>query len=87
MALSFSGSGFSCPGFSSQDQLALIRADIDRNSHRLKDILSEPDMRREFLGGVSDEEDEVVKAFISLPQNKETAMRSHPKVCTARVRR
>lgn len=75
------GSGFSCTGFSPQDKLALLRADIDKNPGRLKAILREPNMRREFLEGAPDKEEEVVKAFVELPENKENAMKSQPKVC------
>lgn len=38
-------------------------------------------MRREFLEGAPDKEEEVVKAFVELPENKENAMKSQPKVC------
>lgn len=76
-----SGSGFSCAGFSPQDKLALLRADIDKNPGRLKAILREPNMRREFLEGAPDKEEEVVKAFVDLPENKENSMKSQPKVC------
>ncbi|KAH8431600.1 DUF2461 domain-containing protein [Aspergillus melleus] len=59
------------------DQLALIREDIDRNSHGLKAILNEKNMRREIFNGVPDDEEEALKAF--LDQNKETALKIKPK--------
>ncbi|KAI9044920.1 DUF2461 domain-containing protein [Aspergillus affinis] len=60
------------------DQLALIREDIDRNSHGLKAVLNEKDMRREIFNGVPDDEEEAVNAF--LDQNKKTALKTKPKV-------
>ncbi|PLB49206.1 hypothetical protein P170DRAFT_177580 [Aspergillus steynii IBT 23096] len=59
------------------DQLALLREDIDRNSHGLKAVLNEANMRREILNGVPDDEEKAVKEF--LDQNKETALKIKPK--------
>ena len=59
------------------DKLALVRHEIDGNSHRLKAILNEEGLRREFFGGV-DEEEGAVKAFVS--QNKESALKTKPMV-------
>ncbi|KJK68343.1 Conserved hypothetical protein DUF2461 [Aspergillus parasiticus SU-1] len=59
------------------DKLALMREDIDRNSHRLKSVLGEEGMRRELFDGVSDEE-KAVEAFVN--QNQESALKTKPKV-------
>ncbi|QMW45022.1 hypothetical protein G4B11_008442, partial [Aspergillus flavus] len=58
------------------DKLALMREDIDRNSHRLKAVLGEEGMRRELFDGVSDEE-KAVEAFVN--QNQESALKTKPK--------
>ncbi|KAG2419001.1 hypothetical protein HFD88_002105 [Aspergillus terreus] len=57
------------------NKLALVRQEIDSNSHRLKAVLNEEGLRREFFGGVDDEEG-AVKAFVS--QNKESALKTKP---------
>ncbi|KAJ5092586.1 hypothetical protein NUU61_007456 [Penicillium alfredii] len=59
------------------DPLALLREDIDENAHRWKEVLRAPDMRREFLNGVSDDDDAVVKAFTH--HNRESALKIKPK--------
>ncbi|KEY76511.1 hypothetical protein BA78_3817 [Aspergillus fumigatus] len=59
------------------DKLALLREDIDHNSHRLKAVLQRPDMRREFFNGIPDDEKKAVQAFVS--QNKESALKTKPK--------
>ena len=59
-------------------KLALIREDIDRNSGRIKSVLRDERIRREFLKGISDEEATALKAFAD--QNKENALKSRPKV-------
>jgi hypothetical protein len=59
------------------NKLALVRQEIDSNSHRLKAVLNEEGLRREFFGGVDDEEG-AVKAFVS--QNKESALKTKPMV-------
>jgi uncharacterized protein (DUF2461 family) len=61
------------------EPLATLREDIDENAHRWKEILRAPAMRREFLNGVSDDEDAVVKAFTH--HNRESALKTKPKVC------
>lgn len=58
--------------------IALIRADIDRNSYRLKSVLMEPGIRKEVLGGIPKDEKKAVKAFIS--QNDVNALKTKPKV-------
>ncbi|KAF7587473.1 hypothetical protein BBP40_007194 [Aspergillus hancockii] len=58
------------------DKLALMREDLDRNSHRLKAVLGEEGMRREIFKGAPDEE-KAVKAFVN--QNQESALKTKPK--------
>ena len=58
--------------------LAAVRADIDRRSRRLKQILRSEDLRREFLGGVEEDDDKVVEEFVA--QNSENALKTKPKV-------
>ncbi|KAE8159395.1 hypothetical protein BDV40DRAFT_241036 [Aspergillus tamarii] len=70
----FVGSGLWHP---EADKLALMREDIDRNSHRLKAVLGEEGMRRELFNGVPDEE-KAVEAFVN--QNQESALKTKPKV-------
>jgi hypothetical protein len=60
------------------DKLALLRDDIDNNSERLKDVLRQEGLRREFFGGIPDDEDEAVGAFAK--QNSESALKTKPKV-------
>ncbi|CAG7960171.1 unnamed protein product [Penicillium nalgiovense] len=60
------------------EPLALLREDIDENSAGLKEVLRAPEMRREFLKGVSDDDDAVVDAFTH--HNKESALKTKPKV-------
>ncbi|PKX96106.1 DUF2461 domain-containing protein [Aspergillus novofumigatus IBT 16806] len=70
----FVGSGLWHP---EADKLALLREDIDHNSHRLKAVLRRPEMRREFFNGIPDDEKKAVQAFVS--QNKESALKTKPK--------
>ncbi|EAW08871.1 uncharacterized protein ACLA_098130 [Aspergillus clavatus NRRL 1] len=67
------------------DKLALLREEIDRNSHRLKAVLQRPDMRREILKGIPDDEKKSVQAFVS--QNKESALKTKPKNFLRRLMR
>ena len=55
-----------------------MRRDIDRKSHRLKGVLLDPAMRKEFLGGISKDDKKAVKTFVE--QNKENALKTKPKV-------
>ncbi|KAJ0424297.1 hypothetical protein BJY00DRAFT_309213 [Aspergillus carlsbadensis] len=71
---SFVGAGLWHP---EADKLALLRDDIDNNSERLKDVLRQEGLRREFLGGIPDDEDEAVEAFAK--QNSESALKTKPK--------
>jgi uncharacterized protein (DUF2461 family) len=58
--------------------LTALRSEIDRRAHRLKQALHSTDLRREFLEGAADEDDEVVERFVA--QNSETALKTKPKV-------
>lgn len=60
--------------------LSLLRAEIDRNSHRMKRVLLEPGIRKEMFGGIPGDEKKAVKAFVS--QNGENALKTKPKVST-----
>ncbi|KAL8737931.1 MAG: hypothetical protein Q9190_008063 [Brigantiaea leucoxantha] len=57
--------------------LNLLRRNVDRKSHKLKAILMEPAMRKEFLGNVGKDERKAVKAFVA--QNQENALKTKPK--------
>ncbi|KAK9856302.1 hypothetical protein MYU51_001095 [Penicillium brevicompactum] len=59
------------------EPLALLREEIDENSSALKEVLRAPAMRREFLKGASDDDDEVVDAFTH--HNRESALKVKPK--------
>ncbi|KAL3460658.1 hypothetical protein BJX64DRAFT_180356 [Aspergillus heterothallicus] len=71
---SFVGSGLWHP---EADKLALLRDDIDNNSERLKDVLRQQGLRREFFGGISDDEEQTVEAFTK--QNSGSALKTKPK--------
>ncbi|KAL4956244.1 hypothetical protein BDW69DRAFT_91545 [Aspergillus filifer] len=71
---SFVGSGLWNP---EADKLALLREDVDGNSQGLKAVLREEGMRREFFGGIPDDEEKAVKAFVS--HNSESALKTKPK--------
>ncbi|KAL2846262.1 hypothetical protein BJX68DRAFT_126552 [Aspergillus pseudodeflectus] len=71
---SFVGAGLWHP---EADKLALLRDDIDNNSERLKDVLRQEGLRREFFGGIPDDEDEAIQAFAK--QNSESALKTKPK--------
>ncbi|PYI03017.1 hypothetical protein BO78DRAFT_400166, partial [Aspergillus sclerotiicarbonarius CBS 121057] len=70
----FVGSGLWMP---QADKLALLREDIDRNSHRLKAVLREKEIRREIFNGISDDDEVAVTAFVN--HNKESALKTKPK--------
>jgi uncharacterized protein (DUF2461 family) len=59
-------------------QLALLRRAIDKRSSRLKEILRGASLRKEFFGGIADDEKRVVGKFIEM--NKESALKTKPKV-------
>ncbi|OQO07185.1 hypothetical protein B0A48_07754 [Cryoendolithus antarcticus] len=56
---------------------AAMRRDIDRRPNRLKDILLEPRVRRDFLKNAPASAQKAVKAFIST--NEENALKTRPK--------
>lgn len=55
-----------------------MRNAIDRKSPKLKIVLMEPSMRKEFLGGIPKDEKKAVKAFCE--HNRENALKTKPKV-------
>jgi uncharacterized protein (TIGR02453 family) len=75
---SFVGGGLWMPEAA---QLALLRADIDRKSHKLKNVLMNPGVRKHLLGGISSDEKKAVKAFAA--SNQENALKTKPKVRVA----
>lgn len=58
--------------------LALMRRAIDRKSEKLKSVLLEPAMRKEFLKAVAKDEKKVVKAFVDA--NSGDMLKTKPKV-------
>jgi hypothetical protein len=42
--------------------------------------LTEPGIRKAFLGGVAADEKKAVKAFVNLSENKSNALKKNPKV-------
>ena len=58
--------------------LALLRRDVDRRSHKIKRVLMDAGLRKEFFGGIPKDEKKVVQAFVK--QNAETALKTKPKV-------
>ncbi|KAL8935145.1 MAG: hypothetical protein Q9216_005569 [Gyalolechia sp. 2 TL-2023] len=71
---SFFGGGLWCPEAA---PLASMRHALDRKSQKLKTVLMEPSMRKEFLGGIPKDEKKAVKAFCD--HNKENALKTKPK--------
>ena len=57
--------------------LGLVRRAIDRKPQHLKAILMNPGVRKTILGGISNDEKKVVKAFAS--HNSESALKTKPK--------
>ena len=58
--------------------MALMRKDVDEKSHKLKAVLMNGDMRKEFLGGIKPDEKKAVKAFVGM--NTENMLKTKPKV-------
>ena len=58
--------------------MALLRKEIDKKSHKIKEVLIAPDMRKEFFGGIGPDEKKAVKAFVGM--NTENALKTKPKV-------
>ncbi|KAL9131142.1 MAG: hypothetical protein Q9217_000843 [Psora testacea] len=57
--------------------LALLRKDVDKNSHKLKEVLMEERLRKEFLGGVGRNEGAAVRKFVAM--NGENALKTKPR--------
>jgi uncharacterized protein (TIGR02453 family) len=72
---SFVGGGIWCPG---PGPIALMRDEIDRRPHRLKQVLVDDGIRREFLNGVKKDEKQAVEAFIK--RNEANALKTRPQV-------
>ena len=73
---SFVGGGLWMPEAS---QLALMRRDFDRKSHKIKEVLTNPDVRKHLLNGVQKDEKKAIRAFAV--SNQENALKTKPKVC------
>ena len=58
--------------------LAALRRDIDRRPHRIKAILTEAGLRKEFFGGIGKDEKKAMRAFAAL--NSGNALKTKPKV-------
>jgi hypothetical protein len=58
--------------------LALLRRDIDRRPRRIKQALTDANIRKEFLGGVVENDLQAVKKFVA--HNAENALKTKPKV-------
>ncbi|KAF2036274.1 hypothetical protein EK21DRAFT_96220 [Setomelanomma holmii] len=71
---SFVGGGLWQPEASA---LAKLRHDVDRKPHKIKQVLTDAGIRKEFLGNVS--EKKAVRAFTNLSTNQATALKRHPK--------
>ena len=54
-----------------------IRQDLDRKSHKLKDVLLASEMRNQYFNGCKPDEKAVVKAFAAM--NQESALKTKPK--------
>ena len=58
--------------------VSALRQDMDQNPQRIKRILNDADVRKQFMNGIPDDEKKAVKAFVS--QNQESALKSKPMV-------
>lgn len=72
---SFVGAGLWLP---EAGPLALLRQAIDAKSEKLKDVLLEPRIRKDFLKGVTNDATKAVKVFTSM--NTENMLKTKPKV-------
>lgn len=72
---SFVGAGLWLP---EAGPLALLRQAIDAKSEKLKDVLLEPRLRKDFLKGVTKDATKAVKVFASM--NTENMLKTKPKV-------
>ena len=41
-----------------------MRKDVDLKSHKIKAVLTAAELRKEFLGGIANDEKKAVKAFV-----------------------
>lgn len=57
--------------------LALMRQNVDRKSHKIKAVLTAAALRKEFFGGIANDEKKAVKAFVNM--NTENALKTKPK--------
>lgn len=57
---------------------AAIRQAIDKRSRTFKDVLSDENIRKEFLKGPPKNDSKVVKAFVAA--NESNALKTRPKV-------
>ncbi|KAL9136345.1 MAG: hypothetical protein Q9175_002444 [Cornicularia normoerica] len=57
--------------------LALMRKDVDLKSHKIKAVLTAAELRKEFLGGIANDEKKAVKAFVGM--NTENMLKTKPK--------
>jgi len=55
-----------------------MRRDIDRRPQRLKQVLKDANLRREFLRGAASDDKRVVREFVA--QTNENALKTKPKV-------
>lgn len=58
-----------------------MRTDINENSEDLKQILVAPSLRKEFFGGIPNDEKKAVAAFIK--GSNSDALKTKPKVCVS----
>lgn len=58
--------------------VSLVRQNVDQNPQRIKRVLNDADVRRQFMNGVPNDEKKAAKAFVS--QNQESALKSKPMV-------
>ena len=58
--------------------MALMRKDVDKKSHKLKQVLMASGLRKEFFGGIPSDEKKAVKAFVGM--NTENMLKTKPKV-------
>ena len=80
--LTFQGGGYWQPDAAA---LAKLRHDIDRKPHKIKSVLRNDSIRKEFLGGVPDDDRKAVKAFTSSSMNQSNALKRNPKVSEEQI--
>lgn len=54
-----------------------MRKDVDLKSHKIKAVLTAPELRKEFFGGIANDEKKAVKAFVGM--NTENMLKTKPK--------